>query len=285
MTILIIIILVGIIFFFVYFRFRKNFKFMVTPCVTLITGAPKTGKDLLMNNLAQKDFKSVHRRWSIRKFFHKLLKRNVPFSDEEPLFYCNYACSFGRLWKKKPHKLDKCIRKLTNISLRRMERFNYKSIISITEASLVNDNQNFNDQDLNIDLSLFYKLIGHETRGGKLYCNTQSILDLHYAPKRVACSFYWIQKNVKFLFGLFHVLYVREMISADLGQNNFIDDTDTTTRKVMIPFWWHNRYDCYEFSYFTDDLECSNEKFVKDTLVSFNSRYISRADKRRKEIK
>lgn len=278
-------IIVGLLIFlglcFIYWRFRKNFKFLKVPSVCLVTGAPKTGKDLLCSTLSKKDFKRVHRKWVISSLVLKIFrsKRTI----EEPLYYTNVTSSFGSLKSKRKHKLDKCIRYLTLDSLLRQRRFNYKSIIYISEGSLVADNQYFNNQSMNIDLSLFCKLIAHETRGGKMYISTQSILDLHYSFKRVCSNFYFIQKSYNLL-GLVHVLYVREMISNDLGANNFTDDLDTTTRKVIIPFWWHNKYDRYEFAYFTDDLDKSNEEFVKNGLVSFNEDYIKHAD-RRKEIK
>ena len=57
---------------------------------------------------------------------------------------------------------------------------------------------------LGINLSLFNKLIAHETRGGAIYYDTQSILDSHYSIKRVASTYLFIQKNINFF--LFHVI-------------------------------------------------------------------------------
>ena len=147
------------------------------------------------------------------------------------------------------------------------------------------DNMDFNNKVRNVDLSLFNKLIAHETKGGALYYDTQSVLDSHYSIKRVCSTYLFIQKNINFL--LFHILYVREMINTENGINNFVDDVDTTTRKVLIPFWYHHRYDRYEFSYLTDDLRTYNKPIPHHNgLVSFNDLYIERSDKRtRKEIK
>ena len=73
------------------------------------------------------------------------------------------------------------------------------------------------------------------------------------------------------------------MISSDLGSNSFTDDIDTTTRKILIPFWWHNRYDRYEFAKFTDDLEKSNDDNLEfDSLISFNENYVRKIDTRKK---
>lgn len=146
------------------------------------------------------------------------------------------------------------------------------------------DNMDYNNQERNVELSLYNKLIAHETRGGALYYDTQNALDNHYSIKRVASSFYFIQKNRNFL--LFHVLWVREMISQDLGSNDFNDDIDTTTRKVLIPFWYHHKYDRYEFSYLTDDLPLDDEKPVfQSGITSFNPLYNKLGDKRKKETK
>ena len=73
---------------------------------------------------------------------------------------------------------------------------------------------------------------------------------------------------------LFTIVYVREMISNDLGANNFNDDLDTTTRKVLLPFWVFKKYNPYQFSVLTDDLQI--EQTLQDfsnMVVSFNQRY------------
>jgi hypothetical protein len=141
------------------------------------------------------------------------------------------------------------------------------------------DNMDFNNVDKNIELSLWTKLIAHETRGGKVYIDTQSILDLHYAFKRVLSSYIFIQKRVDFWF--FAIVWVREMINTENGNNNFTADVDESTKKVFLPRWWYKRYDRYEFSYFTDDLRKSNGEFIpKNGLISFNEKYREKADKR-----
>ena len=253
-----------------YFAYRKNFKTLKLPSVCLVTGGVKTGKSLLSVKLSMQAYRKAHRKWF---FASRILHRKV----EEPLYYTNVYTTFGN--GKKPHKLDSRIRRVTLESLLRQERFAYKSVIYIQEASLMADNMDFKNVDRNIDLSLFAKLIAHETRGGQLYLDTQSVLDVHYAFKRVSSTFLFIQKNVNF--GLFHVLYVREMINQENGVNNFTDDVDETTRKVLIPFWWHYRYDRYEYSYLTDSLDVSATDFKrKSGLVSFNTKYIERSMKK-----
>lgn len=256
----------------IYWRVRKNFKFLKVPSVCLVTGGVKTGKSMLSVNLSQKDYIKVHRSWWFAtKFLHKKL--------EEPLYYTNSYTNFGILHKK----LNNKVRYIGTEHLLREIRFNYKSIIYVNEASLMADNMDFNDKVRNVDLSLFNKLISHMTKGGKIYYDTQSPLDCHYSIKRVCSTYFFIQKQLNLL--LFHVLYVRELVNMDIGVNDFTDDVDTTTRKVLIPFWWHKHYDRYYFSYLTDDLKKKNEKAkLYGDLVSFNPLYIERADKRIKEV-
>lgn len=274
-TITILLIIIAVIV--VYIIYRKNFKLLKTPSVCLVTGGVKTGKSLLCVNLACKDYKRRYRKWWL---VTHLFRKKV----EKPLFYTNVKFSFGNLNSKHRHRLDENIRQVTTSSLLREERFNYKSVIYIQESSLMADNMDFNNVDRNISLSLFNKLIAHETRGGCIYYDTQSPLDNHYSIKRVSSTYFFIQKNLNF--GLFHILYVREMINTENGVNNFIDDVDTSTRKVLIPFWYHHKYDRYEFSYLTDELNKSNEYFKKNNgLVSFNPKYIELSDKRKKKDK
>lgn len=271
--ILIALIVLGVIL--LYIAYRKNFKVLNTPSVCLVTGGVKTGKSLLTVCLSMKAYRKAHRKWF---FASRILHRKV----EEPLYYTNVYTTFGN--GRKPHKLDSRIRRVTLESLLRQERFAYKSVIYIQEASLMADNMDFKNVDRNIDLSLFAKLIAHETRGGQLYLDTQSVLDVHYAFKRVSSTFLFIQKNVNF--GLFHILYVREMINTENGVNNFDDDVDETTRKVLIPCWWHHRYDRYEYSYLTDSLNVSEKGFEpKSGLVSFNTKYIERSMKKNEKEK
>lgn len=253
-----------------YVLYRKNFKHLTTNAIALFTGAPKTVKDGLCCKESHIDYKHRHRIWRIRTFFQKLFKKEL---DEEPLFYTNAVTSFKSLKAKKPHKLDKNIRAITQDLLLRRKRFAYKSVMWITEASLFADNMFFNDQDKNVQLALFCKLFGHETKGGSCYLSTQNTQDLHYAFKRVCCNFFFNQKKINFL-NLFCVVYTREMISNDLGANNFTDDLDTTTRKVLVPFWVFKRYNPYQFSVLTDDLD--KEETLQDfsrMVVSFNERY------------
>ena len=274
-TILLIIVLAIIL----YWLYRKNFKQLNTPSVCLITGGVKTGKSLLASTLSRKDYKRRHFKWLLAT---KIFRKHI----EEPLYYTNCECSFGTIKgaNAHKHKLDKNIRNITLDDLLRNKRLAYGSVVYINEASLMADNMDFNNKERNVDLSLFNKLFGHETRGGSMYYDTQSPLDSHYSIKRVMSTYFFIQKSINILIG--RVLYVREMINQENGVNSFEDDIDTTTRKVFVGRWNYKKYDRYEFDYLTKDLEVSQTEYsFKKGLVSFNPLYISRASKKRKEEK
>ena len=260
----VILIIVGVVV--IYFIYRKNFKRLKPPCVCLITGGVKTGKSLLAVKLSMKDYRSRHRKWWIKTHIFKQ-------DCEEPLYYTNVWVSFNRKKAKKPHKLNKNIVLIELEHLNRSKRFNYASVVYICESSLMSDNQDFNNARRNAELSMFNKLFGHETKGGVLYYDTQSPLDNHYSIKRVMSTFFFIQKSLNLF--LFRILYVREFVNTDLGENNFTDDVDTTTRKVLIGRWWYHRYDRYYFSYLTDELnhDSSDIEFYKGGLNSFNPLY------------
>lgn len=264
----------------IYVIYRKNFKNLKVPSVCLITGGVKTGKSLLSVKLSIKDYRHRHRIWWLKNLLRS--KRKPPI--EEPLFYTNTFVSFNGYnpkkpikWNNKPHKLNKNIRQIELEHLLRNKRFNYGSVVYVCESSLMSDNQDFNNQRRNAELSMFNKLFGHETKGGVLYYDTQSPLDNHYSIKRVMSTFFFIQKSLNLW--LFRVLYVREMVSTDIAENNFNDDVDTTTRKVLIGRWWYKRYDRYYYSYLTDKLskKTKNPKWYKGNLVSFNPLYVELA--------
>lgn len=272
--IIVAIIVVAIIFLF--FLYRNNFKKICTGAITLITGGVKTGKSLLSVELACREYKKVHRIWWFKT---RILKEKI----EEPLFYTNVVISFKN-WrnsnyfsdiKRKPHKLDKNIMCITREMLLREERLAYKSVVYIQESSLCADSQEFTEKTRNCTLSLFNKLFGHETKGGKLFYDTQSPKDNHYSIKRVVSTFQFIQKSRNFI--LFRVLYIREMVNSELAegvQNNVNEDIDFSVRKYIIWRWWYKKYDRYYFSYITDNLEVSRVPFVyHGVTVTFSDTY------------
>ena len=129
-------------------------------CVALVTGGVKAGKSTFSLALALSKYKSQCRKVKIANFF-RILFRKEPF--EKPLLYSNVplACDYVPL---------------TDDLLLRKERFVYRSVIYAQEASLIADSQLIKNFNINQRLLLFNKLIGHETKGGYLIYDTQSII-------------------------------------------------------------------------------------------------------------
>lgn len=272
---LILIIFIFVILLILYLTYRHTFKKIVVGAIVLITGGVKTGKSLLSVELAIRQYKKRHRAWW---FATHILRKDV----EEPLFYTNVVISFRNWknlnngdWNRKPHKLDCNIMKITKAMLLREERLAYKSVVYIQESSLAADSQEFTEKCRNATLSLFNKLFGHESKGGILFYDTQSVMDNHYSIKRVVSTFFFIQKSVNFFF--FRVLYIREMVNNEMltsTVNAVTDDIDLTTRRYIIWRWMYKKYDRYYFSYLTDNLECSKEPFeYRKGFVSFSDIY------------
>ena len=221
---------------FLFFKFKL--KKLKLPNITLITGAVKTGKTTLAVYLAIKKWKSLHFKWRFLKFFGS--------KQEEPLLYSNIKlCGVPFVM------LDKSL-------LLRQKRFNYKSVVLISEGALVADSQNFKDSFVNETLTIYCKLFGHETKGGYMFVDTQNITDLHYAFKRVCNTFLWIHSNTKYPFLL--KLQVRELIySAENSSTNvFNEDAEDSTKNVYIFKNIWNKFDAYCYSCFTDCLERVN---------------------------
>ena len=230
------------------FLMRLYFKLFKIPKlgnVTLVTGGVKAGKSTLSVHMAIKRYKSHLIAYYIRKFFKS--KKTVV---EKPLLYSNV-----------PLKVDYV--PLTEDLILRKKRFAYGSVIYIQEASLLADSMNFKDDDTNDALRLFNKLIAHETLGGEIIYDTQSVSDLHFGIKRNLNSYLYVHHTVKSL-PFFVIAYVRElMYSADNENinNSFNDDVETGLRRILIPKSVWKKFDYTTFSGLTDHLP------VESTLV------------------
>lgn len=253
MFILIVIILILLIVF--YFRHRKK---LVIPCVYMITGAPKTGKSWLSVCLAIKLYKKNLFRWKIRKLFG--------IKEEKPLLYSNI-----------PLKHIEYV-PLTKELILRQERFTYKSVVYVCEASLLADSMNYKDQAVNDILTLFNKLIGHETKGGYLIYDTQNLFDVHYAIKRVASQFLYIHHTNKIL-PFFGIMKVREMFHIDGFENVSAEDVEKQILNLPIRKKWWKYYDCYAYSSLTDDLKVNVNVVKLDKKDSLKANDIVRLRK------
>ena len=234
-------------------------------CLTLVTGAVKSGKTLFSLQLVKKQLKRNRFRYKLKKFFFPKKFKNLEF----PLLYSNIPlnCEYVPLTKE---------------LLTREKRFNYGSVIFVDEASLVADSQLIKDIDLNNAMLLFNKLIGHELCSGNIVYNTQSIQDLHYSIKRCISNYFYIHHTLNLFF--FGVAYVREFIySEDNTFNAVNEDLELSLRKVFISRKTAKLYDKYAFSTFTDNKEVVNKtikpkKLKADYVVSFRdwSKYVNK---------
>lgn len=247
------IILIGLIIFaiFLYFKFVKHLKI---GCICLVTGGVKTGKSTLSVATALREYRIALFNWRIKKIFCKIFHKQVP---EMPLFYSNVPIEVKNFV---PLQLKHLLRE---------KRFNYKSIVYIQEASLLCDSQLIKDKDLNNKLMLFFKLFGHETHGGKLIIDTQSICDTHYSLKRSLSNYIYIHHIKKIPF--FIVCYVRELMhSEDNSTVNVVTkDVEEDLKRIIISKRVWKKFDCYSLSSFTDFLD-KDGKTVKINKLKVN---------------
>lgn len=241
---------------------KHRFKVPDVGSLAIVTGGVKTGKTTFAVNLAYSNYKRVLRRWRIKSFFRKLFGIEKKKGKlEKPLFYSNIPLRFPYV-------------PLTDDLLFRQQRFAYGSVIYCGEVSLVADSQMFNDKDLNERLLLFNKLIGHETHGGLIVYDTQSIADCHYSIRRCVSEYFYIHHLNKWL----PFFMTAEVIENRYSEDNSViavdsEDVELHTRKVLIKKSIWKKFDCYCYSSFTD------QKPVADTVINLSKDCSLKADK------
>lgn len=254
---------VAVVGFAIYVRFA--FKMPKIGAMTCVTGGVKSGKSTFSFALAYKQYQRNLRDVKIRNWVRRKILRK-DYQEELPCFYSTIplACE---------HVL------LTKELLMREHRFNYKSVIWIDEASLIADSQYCKNLDINDNLLMFNKLIAHETKGGLIVYNTQSIGDLHYSVKRCLSETFYVHNTFKWL-PFFLVCTVREERYSEDGSaiNTYNEDVEESLKKVLISKKVWKMFDCYCYSIHTDHLpkdenirKCDDLKAKK--LLSFNPRH------------
>ena len=156
-------VVIGII---VLFVIRKKLKVLKIPCVFFIDGAPKTGKSALSLSLAHKRYLGNVVKWHLGKPFYFLRYRTLKDYPLKPMFYSNIPLGFKH-------------NRITKDMLMLKVKVPKKSVFFIDEASLVADSMMFKDEDMNLRLLMFFKLIGHTTYGGSVYMNITDTLRVH----------------------------------------------------------------------------------------------------------
>lgn len=237
-----IIIVLAIIAIIIIYYIQRHFKSLKIGSLCMVTGGVKTGKSTLSVFLAIKHHKVAVRRVKIRNFFCRLFGRSQ-YQSELPLLYSNIPLNYPYV-------------PLTDDLFLRKERFVYGSIIYVCEASLVADSQLIKDKYLNTRLLLFNKLIGHETKGGKLIYDTQCVSDVHYSIKRSLSEYFYIHHLRKGLF--FLTAYVIENRYSDDNSVVTVSDKDIeesgNLKKVLLSKKYWKYFDCYCYSVLTDNL-------------------------------
>ena len=219
--------------------FLSKFKVPKIGALALVTGGVKCGKSTMSVAIVRREYNSRRRRVKFKNFFRKLFNKSL---IEMPLVYSNVPLAMPYV-------------PLTDDLLLRKKRFVYGSVIYVQEASLVADSQLIRDMDINERLTLFNKLIGHETKGGVIIYDTQCIGDVHYSVKRCISNYFYIHHLVKWI-PFFLIAKVQECRYSDDGSTISVstEDTETTLKSVIIPKRNWKYFDCYCYSVLTDDL-------------------------------
>ena len=231
---------------FLYFKFVVKFKFLKYGCLVLFTGGVKCGKSTVSVDTVFKEYRKRLFVYKFKCFILKIFNRKKIISLEKPLLYSNVplACDYVQL---------------TREHILRQIRFNYGSVVYIQEASLMADSMLIKDMDINKELQLFVKLFGHETKGGCLILDTQSLSDNHYAVKRGINSYFYVHHLIKWVpFVL--IAKVREMYHSedDNVVNVYNDDVEQSLKTIVISKRIWKKFDSYSFSSLTDNLPLNN---------------------------
>lgn len=223
--------------------------------VVMINGGVKCGKTTLAVALAIKKHKKNVLEYKLKCVLNKFFRKKKVL--EEPLLYSNIPLNYPYV-------------PLSTEIIAREKRCNYKSVVLISEMSLVIDSMSYENDLINEQVTLFIKLFGHSTRGGSCFIETQALGDNHYAIKRCIGRYFWIHSLIKVI--PFVLIYrVREMAYSDGAQvsNVFNEDVEESLKMVIISKSVWKVFDTYCYSSFTDDLERETQvvKNVKDLKV------------------
>lgn len=237
---LLIIAIIGVVLF-LYFKIKSKFKIPRTGCLSLISGSVKSGKSTMGVFMAISQYKKNLRSWKIDCLLCKIFRKELP---EKPLLYSNIPLAY-------PHV------RLTKDLLARKKRFAFHSVVYINEASLVVDNQIYQDKDLSERVKLLVKLFGHECHAGgsRLILDTQAIGDVSIEVRRTLSEYFYIHHLVRWI-PFFLLAYVREERYSEDGTsvNSYNDDVEDSLKKVLIPKRTWKYFDHCCFSALTDNL-------------------------------
>ena len=261
--------LIGIaIFVLVLWLYFKFFKIPKIKNIVFIDGSLGTGKTYYSVVLAVRLYKKQMRFYKFKKFIFTIFVKSKLDSLEEPVLYSNI-----KLRNIKFTIVTK------DLLFRQNFRFAYKSVLLLDEFSLVADQMLYKNAEINERLSEFFKLFRHETKGGYIIVNSQSISDLHYSLKYVLSDYFYIQSKIKVPFFSF-LNIIESTYNADKSSSlstTISSDVDENVKKVLVSKKYFKYYDTYCYSIFTDCLPVyktdsllnSSDDLKSSNLVSF----------------
>lgn len=230
--------------------------------MVLITGGIKTGKTTLSVRTAYKTYKKNVLIWRVKRLIGKVIKKLAP-SDEKPCLYSNIPlrCPYVPL---------------TTDLIQRKTRFAYGSVVYICETSLVADSMSFKDNDVNERLLLFCKLFAHETKGGTLVLDTQSITDNHYAIKRCLSTYLHIYKTLKLPLCPFIIMFYEELFYSEDGTRINVRESDVNENLhwCVVPKSTWKLFDRYCYSVLTDSHKVENAQKMPFKRMSLKANKI-----------
>lgn len=217
--------------------------------------------------MVRKEIKRNQRKVKIRnefrKFLNKTFKKNYEM-EEIPQVYSNIPLAIPYI-------------PLTEDLLLRRKRFYYKSVIYVNEASLLADSKTLEDEIINKELLLFFKLIGHSTKGGCVVLDTHTIGDLHVSEKRTTSEYFYIHHLTKWI-PFFLIAKVQECRYSNDNSTIFAQtkDIEDELKTVIIPKSTWKYFDAYCYSALTDNLPIENNLIENTTdlkarkIITFN---------------
>lgn len=237
-----------------YFKF---FKIPKIKNIVFIDGSLGTGKTYYSVALGIRLYKKQLLQYKFKKFVFSFISKKKLESLEEPVLYSNI-----KLRNIKFTLVTK------DLLFRQNYRFAYKSVLILDEFSLVADQMLYKNAEINERLSEFFKLFRHETRGGYIIVNSQSISDLHYSLKYVLSDYFYIQSKIRIpFFSLLNI--IESTYNADKSSSlstSINSDVDENVKKVIVSKKYFKYYDTYCYSIFTDSLPI----YKTDSLLNRN---------------
>lgn len=243
----------------------------VIDSVSLITGAPGTGKTKLMTDFALAKFKGVRTRVKMHnlfiKFFNKF-RRNKKELNEIPILVSNYPIRIKKafifknrlvqLLNKLRGKLGKPLKELKKDEMSRIlsldtmllqERLPYLSVVAISEFGSFVSNQDWKNEFAKTNLDEWVRFIRQYTKGGYLFADDQSSDNVIVHLRRRIGKVYNLQSMRKLPFLKIGIVNVRHLsISEDI---KVIEEGHSESMKntSWLPVFFYNKtYDTHAFS-------------------------------------